>query len=609
MTNPLTTFMLAAGLLMTGLPVSADAPPATDPPAAGSAAESKSRAPIEAAALAPLTRELVEGLADAVDRRGGGGAGLALIVDGEVRWVDTRGYGNRDTDARFTATTPIPIGEASRLVTAALAMRLVADGRVALDAPIREVLPEPRIAARSGDAAGVTLRQLLAHQSGLKWTELRGAWSPHDIEPMPLDWARALEQVQPAGRMTIVSNLGYALAGSVLEAATGAPYAALVAAEIAEPLALATLATATPTDTAFAHRDDRIEPAWRARDVSAQGIVSSLADLAALAAALDPGNPRAARWLDPEARTEMTRAQNLDLALDLGNRQGIAWALPTSVRPGVGRIAVSVGVGFGFRAEVRLALDHGLGVVAVSNDDEATGALFDLSADALDGLLALRAGTPKRDRERPLPETIALPAGATAAEPARRYATPGGEIRIAPRVGGGFRADAAGLRFRADPRADRWWRLRYDLLGVLPIGFERINRVAIAPVRVDGIDALVGFSADRYVLLGTAHAPTAAIDAEALVGEYRLVNPDRLVEDAEIDRVTLVLDEGELVARYTIPFVIDLTPTIRLVPLDRDTFVTAGIGPNQGETLRFDRSGPEPAFTYSGYRFERLAER
>jgi CubicO group peptidase (beta-lactamase class C family) len=565
------------------------------------------RAPIEADALAPLARELAGRMEKAASGRRAGGLGLALVIDGEVRWLDARGYADRETRARFTPDTRLPLGELSRLHTAAIAFRLASRGELDLDAPVTRYVPDLPIGGLPTDAAPPTVRQLLAHQSGLPWTVLRGSWRQPEEPAVALDWARALHVTHPPGTLTVVSNLGYALLGEVLEAASGLSYAELLARELADPLGLPATSTAHDAAVARAHRDGKVEPAWIARDAAAQGVVSSLADLARLAAALMPGVARATPLLDEAALRAMTTPANADLPLDLGNAQGIPWSLATSIRPGVGRVAVLVGVAPGFRAEVRIALDHALAVVAVANFDGRRESLFDLSADALDALLAIRAGAPKRDRDRPLPERVPWPPGAAPDEPAPRYVTPGGELLVEPRAPG-FRATAAGIRFRADPRGDGWYRARYDLLGVIPIGFERLDRVAIAPVRIGTVRALIAFTAERWFLLGTAYEPTPSA-ADDLVGEYRIADADGLLRDAKIDRVRLERRDGQLVATYRIPFVIDIRPVIPLRRIDATTVITEGLGPNQGERLVFDLDGPEPAFTYSGYRFERVPAR
>jgi CubicO group peptidase (beta-lactamase class C family) len=575
-------------------------------PAAARSDASVGRVPIEAATLTPVARDLVDRMSDATSGRRAGGMGLALIVDGDVRWQQATGYADRAARERFTVDSRLPVGELSRLHTAAIALRLAERGALDLDAPVSRYAPD--LVPTGADAASEpTVRQLLAHQSGLPWTWLRGSWRPPEDPPVAMDWSAALHRTHPPGTITVVSNLGYALLGEVLEEAGGASYAELLAREIVDPLGLVATSTEGEGAMARAHRDGRIEPAWVARDAAAQGVVASLADLARVVAALVPGVRRDAGLLGADALAGMTTPANAGIALDLGNAQGIPWSLSTSVRPGVGRVASLVGVAPGFRAEARIALDHAVAVVAVANFDSARGAVFEVSAEAFDALLAIRAGAPKRDRDRPLPERVPWPVGVERDVPAERYATPGGELVVESRPPG-FRATAAGLRFRADPRGDDWFRARYDLLGVIPVGFDRLDRVAIAPARIGDTRALVAFAADRWFLLGTAYEPARA-DASDLVGEYRIADADGLLRDAKIDRVRLELRDGQLVARYRIPFVIDVRPLIPLRRIDATTVLTEGLGPNQGERLVFDLDGPEPAFTYSGYRFERVPGR
>jgi hypothetical protein len=70
--------------------------------------------------------------------------------------------------------------------------------------------------------------------------------------------------------------------------------------------------------------------------------------------------------------------------------------------------------------------------------------------------------------------------------------------------------------------------------------------------------------------------------------------------------VRLERRDGQPIATYRIPFVVDIEPVLPLLRIHATTVLTEGLGPNQGERLIFDLSGPEPAFTYSGYRFERV---
>jgi CubicO group peptidase (beta-lactamase class C family) len=565
---------------------------------------SAGRTVLDAAAVAPLAESLTERLDDAVDSRKAGGMGIALLVDGEVRWIRAAGYADRAARRPLTADTPVHFGELSRLVLATLALDLVAQGKLDLDAPASSYADAPPIRSRFAQARAITVRDLLTHHSGLPYSRLRGAFREADApaEILPDDaWYLA----QETGSVQLVSNLGYERLARVIEAAGGAPLEAQLDARIRRPLSLTRLSWQALDGTAAAHRESRTRVPMVAREQAALGITASLADFARLAASLMPGELRAASPLGPAQRAEMTRVQNAGVPFDVGNAAGLGWNLATSVRPGVGRIAVLVGAFPEHRASLRLALDHGVGVLAVANWDEVDDSIFELSADALDGLLELRAGTAKRDRERPLPARIALPANALAGAPAALYATPAGLV-TATALEEGFEMDFAGLRFLATPRADDWFRVRYDLLGVLPIGFSRLNRVAIAPARINGESVMLGFGGDRFVLAGTAFTPDPALSRYAAhAGTYRLLNPDLLSELAELDRATFSFEDGVLALGYEADFVLTVRPRLPLVGIGENLFVVAGRGANQGEEVRLDTTVNPPRLYYSGYVLER----
>ncbi|AUS79763.1 hypothetical protein C1701_17145 [Actinoalloteichus sp. AHMU CJ021] len=109
-----------------------------------------------------------------------------------------------------------PLGSITKAFTAAVVLILVADGDLDLDDPVEEIVPE-----LVGDEVGlVTPRQLLSHTSGL----------PSGIDDAPHDRPRGgyvVDQclggglVHPAGSVFSYSNLGYVLAGHLVERVTG----------------------------------------------------------------------------------------------------------------------------------------------------------------------------------------------------------------------------------------------------------------------------------------------------------------------------------------------------------------------------------------------------
>ena len=137
-----------------------------------------------------------------------------------------------------------PAGSLTKSMTATLAGVLVQDGWLSLDSKLLEVLPEVAMEARS-DYSGVTLRDLLAHRSGMF-----AAATPEEISQLPelagtprqqrlqlIEWA--LERVPSIapGKATEYSNGGYVAAAAMMERVTGLDYETLLQERVFAPLA------------------------------------------------------------------------------------------------------------------------------------------------------------------------------------------------------------------------------------------------------------------------------------------------------------------------------------------------------------------------------------
>lgn len=175
------------------------------------------------ASLGRLTRE-----------HGVPGAQLALRWRGEVITAEA-GEWTSGSGRPVTTGAAFPLGSLTKPFTATLAMMLVDDGEVELDAPLAAHLP----ALGRGAAAGVTLRQALSHTGGLVAT----------VEDMPPGTTRArwLERcaaalsAHPPGAVFSYSNTGYLLAGHLVEVVTGMSWRQAVESFLLRPLGIAPL--------------------------------------------------------------------------------------------------------------------------------------------------------------------------------------------------------------------------------------------------------------------------------------------------------------------------------------------------------------------------------
>jgi CubicO group peptidase (beta-lactamase class C family) len=166
---------------------------------------------------------------------------LALVVVRGDSLLFVRGYGSEDragTRAVDPDATVFWLASLSKVVTADAVMREWALGRVILEAPAARYLGWPLPSRRGWPA--VTVAHLLTHTSGLDEPFMSGAVDDTArLEPLDAYLARVRWRAGTRpGELLRYSNHGMALAGRVVEAVSGAPFAEYVEREIFRPLGM-----------------------------------------------------------------------------------------------------------------------------------------------------------------------------------------------------------------------------------------------------------------------------------------------------------------------------------------------------------------------------------
>jgi CubicO group peptidase (beta-lactamase class C family) len=172
---------------------------------------------------------------DLVRQRGFQGA-VVLGRNGRVEYAAGFGFADRERRVRFTPDTPTDGGSLAKPFTTAALLSLVGEGRLSMETPVREVLPEyPHPATR--------IRHLLSHSAGLPGYEWLDTRVPRD-EPRTNASHLALvarDSVPPAfppGSAYTYDNVAYDVAAMVIERIEGAPYAEIMARRFFGPLTL-----------------------------------------------------------------------------------------------------------------------------------------------------------------------------------------------------------------------------------------------------------------------------------------------------------------------------------------------------------------------------------
>ena len=176
-------------------------------------------------------------LLERVVAAGAPGAFVVVREDGKTR-SEARGVADSLRHTPMRSDGRFRIGSVTKTFVAALVLRLVQDGRVALDDPVERWLPGLLPAGKE-----ITVRHLLSHTAGLfDYVEdervLRDTvhrWSPREL--IGLATAHPPERRQP-GRSFAYSSTNYIVLGLIAEKAGGAPLERQLRERLFRPLGL-----------------------------------------------------------------------------------------------------------------------------------------------------------------------------------------------------------------------------------------------------------------------------------------------------------------------------------------------------------------------------------
>jgi CubicO group peptidase (beta-lactamase class C family) len=134
-------------------------------------------------------------------------------------------------------TTLFQFGSTGKTFTATAMMRLVGQGKVDLDAPVRTYVPELKLKDEDV-AAKVTVLQLLNHTAGWDGDLMDDTGNGDDALEKYVARMERLEQVSPPGRTVSYNNASLSLAGRVIEKVTGTTFEKAIADLLLAPLGL-----------------------------------------------------------------------------------------------------------------------------------------------------------------------------------------------------------------------------------------------------------------------------------------------------------------------------------------------------------------------------------
>lgn len=371
---------------------------------------------------------------------------VALVDDQRVVWA--KGFGFQDAKGTIPATpeTVYRVGSVSKLFTDIAVMQLVEQGKLDLDAPVQTYLPDfqPK---NPFDQTPITLRQLMAHRSGL----IREPPAGNYFDPKPPSLEKTVASlngialVYKPGEKTKYSNAAIAVVGRTLEKVAGQRFEDAVKDRVLAPLGMKNSAfEATPElkpRLAAAvmwsyHGREFPAPTFELGMSPAGSMYSTVLDLSKFMSCLfADGQGEQGRMLKAETLDKMFEPQFAPAGAP--RTFGLGFAL--SALDGRKRIGHG-GAMYGFATELAALPKEKLGVAVVCSRDVANAVVTRLADHALRLAAAAKEGKPLPEAvpTQPVPaeEAEALRGKWRSGEQGFELSMSAGRLRLTPDAGG-----------------------------------------------------------------------------------------------------------------------------------------------------------------------------
>jgi CubicO group peptidase (beta-lactamase class C family) len=211
------------------------------------------------------------------------GLAYGIVVDGRLAHVGTLGVQDLESNRPVTADTLFRVASMTKAFTALTVLKLRDDGRLRLEAPASEYVPQLRDwKYPTADSPPIRVRDLLNHVAGLVTDD---PWGDRQTPLPEAEFTRLLDGGVPftraPGTRFEYSNLGYALLGRIVTNVSGSPYAAAIARTLLEPLGM----NATGFDAEAAPREKRAlgyrweDDGWRPEPTLGPGAFGAMGGL------------------------------------------------------------------------------------------------------------------------------------------------------------------------------------------------------------------------------------------------------------------------------------------------------------------------------------------
>lgn len=349
--------------------------------------------------------------------------GVAVgIVQGDDEYAAGFGVTNLDHPLPVDSETLFQIGSTTKTVTATALMRLVEQGKVDLDAPVRTYLPDFRV-ADANVSEEVLVRHLVTHTGGWFGDDFTDTGRGDDALAAYVSEMADLPQIAPLGRFFSYNNAGLSVVGRIIEVVNDQPYEDVIQEQVFTPLGMdhsyffpEQVMTQAFTAGHAAPPDDpkgapQVIPDWSfPRAVNpAGGIISSVEDqlrYARFHLGTLPSAGSVVLSADSRVAMQTPHGPGGSLGLYLLDGFGVTWMLATL---GGMRALIHGGSTNGQQSGFLLLPDDGFGITVLTNSESGAILAEEITLWVLDRLFGM--SLPEPDPIEVSPDELAGYAG------------------------------------------------------------------------------------------------------------------------------------------------------------------------------------------------------
>jgi CubicO group peptidase (beta-lactamase class C family) len=306
------------------------------------------------------------------------------------------GVTNRDHPLDVTDETLFQIGSITKTFTGTLAMKLVEEGKLDLDAKVRTYLPDFKVADEDATQT-VTIRHLMTHTSGW-FGDFFHDTGPGDDAPAKYVAEMAdLEQLAPIDTVWSYNNAGFYLLGYIIETITGKSFQQALREEVLEPLGLKNTFF-DPGDVityrvASGHSGGQVARPWPLPRAAypAGGIACSVHDLLAYAR-FHMGDGKISEGEILLKKESLAQMQTPQTKVWKEEKWGLTWAIDDTY---ASRLVSHGGGTVGQVSELIFVPGHDFAVVVFTNADEGGKVTLEVTREALKIYLGVEITDPE----------------------------------------------------------------------------------------------------------------------------------------------------------------------------------------------------------------------